>query len=160
MKAITILFAVWLLSLAASTTSASPKSELRTQTERLAVLLSDGYETFDPHSFATKSSRNSKYIAVFFTLRGQAKGNGSLQYLAFFVRNEELDPTPSNPSSHRLGAFSNIGARGERHFDLHTAIISGDTVTVKGMALGSNDAMCCPSIPLQSTFSIPQRYTG
>lgn len=145
---------VLLLLVALPCGASKPDTELRQSVERLAALVSDGYAQLDIQQIDSIPSRDRDTVAVFFTLEGPGKGNGIWQFLAFFRRNESLAPGSPPASAYRLIAFKQVGAPGTKLFDPETATYANDALTVSGMGYGPKDAMCCPSLPLRSTFTL------
>lgn len=140
------------LAFAASTIAARSDPALEKSVAELASLLTDGYAELDQGKLLP--IRSSNMVAVLFNLQGPAKGNGSWQFLAFFEANASLSSEFPNTSPYRLLAFKKIGSRGARLFNPATATFQSGQLTVGGSAFKPSDAMCCPSLPIRSTFVI------
>ncbi len=145
---------LWLafLALPASATAAHPDPALDRSVAELAAQLTDGYASVDPVQLLP--ARSSDQVAVFFTLQGPARGNGSWQFLAFFQANDSLSPEFPVSSRYRLLGFKRVGGRGFRTFNPSSATFQNGKLQVSGAAYGPTDAMCCPSQPIRSEFVI------
>lgn len=154
MKALGLPMLLLLALLASPCRASEPDAGLRQSVKLLATLVSDGYAQLDDARIDSVQSSPAGPVAVFFSLQGPAKGNGTWQYLAFFEQNEAIGPDIRPSSRYRLVAFMQVGSRGSRLFDPDTASFQGDTVTVSGAAYGRGDAMCCPSVAVHSAFRV------
>ena len=154
MKIFVLSILVMLSFLATPVLAATPDKDLRVAVEKLAALVSDGYAQLYAEQLASVSSNSSHSVAVFFTLEGPRKGNGSWQFLAFFEHNEAIASDEPPSSSYRLVAFRQVGSRGTRFFEPGTASFHNGVLAVSGMAMGPRDAMCCPSVPVRSVFKV------
>ena len=151
MKLFWLLLVVF-LALPASAIAERPDPALDKSVDRLAALLTDGYATLDQAQLVPV--RSSNLIAVFFNLQGPAKGNGSWQFLAFFEVNFDLSSEFPASSKYRLLGYKQVGSRGTRLFDSTSATFQHGKVTVGGAAFKPSDSMCCPSLPIRSSFVI------
>lgn len=154
MKAVGLPVLLLLALLASPCGASTPDAALRQGVEVLAALVSDGHAQLDDARIDAVPSGPAGPVAVFFSLQGPAKGNGSWQFLAFFERNEAIGPDIRPSSGYRLVAFRRVGSRGTRLFDPRTASFRAGTVTVSGAAYGPGDAMCCPSVAVHSAFRV------
>lgn len=131
-----------------------PDAELRQSIEHLGALVSDGYAQLDIQRIASIPARDRDAVAVIFTLESPGKGNGVWQFLAFLRRNASFAADSPPASAYRLIAFKQVGARGTKLFDPETATYANGALIVSGKGYGPKDAMCCPSLPLRSTFTL------
>jgi hypothetical protein len=154
MNAIVLSVLVMLSFITTPVLATPPDKNLQVAVKQLAALVSDGYAKLYAEKLAPISSNSSHSVAVFFTLDGPAKGNGSWQFLAFFEHNEAVDPSEPPSPSYRLVAFRQVGSRGTRFFEPATASFRNGILTVSGWAMGPSDAMCCPSVPVRSEFKV------
>ncbi|GLQ99149.1 hypothetical protein [Dyella mobilis] len=154
MKAFVFSILVTLFFIAMPALAAPPDKDLRAAVDRLAALTSDGYATLYAEQTAAIPERSSRIVAVFFVLEGPGMGNGYWQFLAFFERNETAGPKYPPAHAYRLLAFRQVGARETRSFDAPTASFQNGILTVSGHALGPNDPMCCPSVPVRAVFKL------
>lgn len=145
---------LWLafLALPASATAAHADPALDRSVAELAALLTDGYASLDPVQLLP--ARSPDQVAVFFTLQGPARGNGSWQFIAFFQANDSLSPGFPVPSRYRLLGFKRVGGRGFRTFDPSTAAFQHGKLQVSGAVYKQTDAMCCPSQPIRAEFVV------
>jgi hypothetical protein len=132
----------------------SPDKNLLVAVEQLSTLLSDGYAELYTEPLIPIRSSSTPTVAVFFTLEGPGKGNGSWQFLAFFEHNQAVAPDEPPSHSYRLVAFRQVGSRETRFFEAATASFHNGSLTVSGRSIGPDDPMCCPSVPIRALFKI------
>jgi hypothetical protein len=144
------------LALPVSAIAAQPDPALNESVSELASLLTDGYATLDQAQLFPV--RSSNLVAVFFSLQGPAKGNGSWQFLAFFDVNPAVSPEFPASSNYRLLGYKLVGGKGIRLFNPASATLQHGKVTVGGASFKPNDPMCCPSHSIRSVFTISHGY--
>jgi hypothetical protein len=60
-------------------------ASVKTETEKLADIMSDQYSSFVEKSFKLVTSEDSDYVVALFTIEGFSQGNNYNQYLAAFI---------------------------------------------------------------------------
>lgn len=135
--------------------------------DRLVALYTDGFGYNQPKwrhvMFGPIFSPDSKDAVAFFTLAGVSLMNGYEQYIAVFAQGQGRSiggadndfKTPiTKERPFRLVATAQIGTRWVRTLDWETAKISQGRIVVQGLRWGSDDAGCCPTQPIEVTFSV------
>ena len=136
---------------AASAGPAQPSAALSRAILQLSAGLSDGSSKLDPASIRSYALPGK--AAVLFTLEGPGGGNGSLQFIAFFVPDEGGGLRHRRQTRYRLLAYRKIGSRGSRLFLFGSGVIHNGQLALKGATYRASDPMCCPSRQLSSSFA-------
>ncbi len=143
---------------------AGADAALRSDIDRLAALYTDGFGSLDPASrhvvFGPLFKPGSRDAVVFFTLSGVDLMSGYEQYIAIFAQGEGRSTPVSKERPYRMVASAQIGTRWARTLAWETAKVSAGQVVVHGLRWGSKDAGCCPTQPIEVTFSIAPAAGG
>lgn len=126
--------------------------------DKLVALYTDGFGYAEPRwrhvIFGSLFSADSKDAVAFFTLAGQDLMNGHEEYIAVFAQGAGRSTPVAKERPYRLVASAQIGTRWARTLDWKTARIRQGQIVVQGMRWGNKDAGCCPTEPIEVTFSI------
>ena len=137
---------------------ANPASAINQDVDKLVALYTDGFGYTEPKMrhviFGPLFDAKTKDAVVFFTLAGVDLMNGYEDYIAIFAQGKGRNTPVAKERPFRLVASAQIGTRWARTFDWNTAKISRGKIVVKGMRWGSKDAGCCPTEPIEVTFTI------
>lgn len=143
---------------------AGADAALRSDLDRLTALYTDGFGSLDPGSrhvvLGPLFKPDSRDAVAFFTLSGVDLMNGYEQYIAIFAQGQGRSTPVAKERPYRMVASAQIGTRWARTLDWKTAKISPGQVVVHGMRWGSRDAGCCPTQPIEVTFSIAPAAGG
>ncbi len=144
--------------LVAPSAHADPAGTIHAEIDKLVALYTDGFGHFDRKSrrvvFGPLFKPNSRDAVAFFTLSGVDLMNGHEEYIAVFAQGEGRSTPVSKERPYRMVASAQVGTRWARTLDWETARISAGRIVVRGLRWGSKDAGCCPTEPIEVTFSI------
>jgi hypothetical protein len=74
--------------------STEVNASVKTETEKLADIMSDQYSSFVEKSFKLITSEDSDYVVALFTIEGFSQGNNYNQYLAAFIPEYKTSDEP------------------------------------------------------------------
>ncbi len=125
---------------------------------KLVALYTDGLAAFDAQSrrvlFGPLFEADSRDAVAFFVLSGVGSTNGHEEYIAVFAQGEGRSTPVAKERPYRMVASAQIGKRWARTLNWETATIRPGRIVVRGMRWGSNDAGCCPTEPIEVTYSV------
>jgi len=162
MRLMTIVLLALLLpysAMAQKKTSAASVSitDRRFVEEAAAVLVAqigDGIAESEPRIvFGKVSGGTGQDAIVYFGYEGLSGGNSVHEYLAVYAAIPSR-PGLSRSRPYRLAAVKLIGHRGWRSFDSTRIVIRNGVITIPGNYWKQEDAMCCPSGNISTTFKL------
>jgi hypothetical protein len=74
--------------------STEVNASVKTETEKLADIMSDQYSSFVEKSFKLVTSEDSVYVVALFNIEGFLQGNNVNQYLAAFIPEYKISDEP------------------------------------------------------------------
>jgi hypothetical protein len=133
------------------------RASINQKLDALAVQLSDGCSTEvrEARKIHDLKGGDKHLFAALVSIEGQHCGNGNLEYLVVYElgytrpRNEN----DTSRDAYGLVAVETIGGRGERVVDFESLKYSEGVFTLSALAY-SNDALCCPSIPIVVRYDL------
>jgi hypothetical protein len=147
-----------LIALNVQAAPANPASAINQDVDKLVALYTDGFGITEPGMrhviFGALFEAEAKDAVVFFTLAGVDLMNGYEEYIAIFSQGKGRSTPVAKERPFRLVASAQIGTRWARTLDWHTARISPGQIVVQGKRWGNKDAGCCPTEPIEVTFTI------
>jgi len=162
-----VLLAAFLLSgfaSAALAESTSPGSAINRDVDKLVALYTDGFGHSEPTwrkiIFGPLFKPDSKDAIVFFAVTGMSLMNGRDEYLAVFAQGQGRSTPVAKERPYRMVVSAQVGTRWARTLDWETAKVSPGQIVVQGKRWGSKDAGCCPTEPIEVTFSVAEADGG
>jgi hypothetical protein len=148
-----------LLSFAlAATLPASADSAIDREIDKLVALHTDGFGYSKPKMrkvvFGPLFKPGSRDAVAFFTLAEVDLMNGYEEYIAIFAQGQGRSTPVAKERPYRLIASALVGTRWSRTLSWDTAKVSENKIVVQGTRWGAKDAGCCPTEPVEVTFSI------
>lgn len=145
-------------ALSALAAPTSPAAVIHRDIDKLVALYTDGFGYTEPRLrhivFGPLFKSDSRDAVAFFTLAGVDLMNGYEEYIAIFAQGKGRSTPVAKERPYRLVASAQIGTRWARTLEWKTAKISQGQIVVRGLRWSSTDAGCCPTEPIEVTFSV------
>lgn len=134
---------------------------------KLVALYSDGFGYNDEKhrhiAYGPLLDSGRKDAVAFFSVGGVDLSNVHYEYIAIFAKGQGRDLSEDGGPKERpyhLVTTALVGSRWSRTLDWQSARISKGKIVVQGTRWGKEDAGCCPTQPIEVTFTLAELRGG